>query len=158
MMYKKNLIIILSSIVLMLLVSGCFDERENLFTETQLEWEPPNPANNSLNATVDFEADQTESETVTLRMRFAGAHQSNALTGVFEIDSEAVEGEHYDVSSYSVEIPANSSFSEEIEIEIYADAFVNGEEIDLLLTITDESDVEPMANYKDFVLTVEKAD
>lgn len=158
MMYKKNILIILSSIVLAVLVSGCFDDRENLFEESQLEWEPPNPANNSLSATVELDEDQTENETVILRMRYAGEHLADAFTGIFEIDSEAVEGEHYDVSSYSVEVPAYSSFSEEIEIEIYADAFANGEEIEMFLVITDESDVEPMANYRDFVLTVEKAD
>lgn len=157
MMTKKYLFL---TMVLAVLAVGCFEDREILFEENQIEWEPPNPANNELNLTVELEADQTEDETVTLRMRYAGEHQSEALTGVFEIDSEdgLEAGTHYSVSSNEVTVPANSSFSDEIEVEVVASAFSNGDSYDLILTITDASDVKPMANYKDFVLTIEKGE
>lgn len=144
------------SFVVALMITGCFEDRESLFEEKVLEWEPPNPANNLLNTTVELDAGATENEIVTLRIRYAGEHQSEPITGVFAVETDAVEGTHYTISSTSTTIPANSSFSDEVNIEVLSEAIEDGETFDIILTITDESDLPPMENYKTFVLSVEK--
>lgn len=158
-MIRTKLYLLLVTVALSLLAVGCFEDREQMFEERVLEWEPLDSSTNSLSTTVDLEADQTENETVTLRMQYAGEQQPEDLTGTFQVheDTDATEGEHFEVlSENEVSIPANSSFSEEIDIEILADNIENGETHVVVLEITDEGDIPPMDNYKEFHITIEK--
>ncbi len=136
---------------------GCFDDRTHLFEEKVLEWEPPNPATNALSGKVKFKAGETGSKTYNLRIRYAGKHQAKPIKAVFTVDSDATEGTHYTISSKVVTVPEASSFSEEINIELIGGAMADGDSYDMILTITEDSDVKPMENYKNFVLSVEKS-
>lgn len=146
----------------MLVLSGCFEDREFMFEEQQFEWTPPNPANNELDKTVTMNADQSESETAELTITYAGEHQDEELTAVFEVNpeqSQAEEGVHFDfVTGHETTVPANSSESEPIEIEVYPEEIENGTELSAVFEITDDSDVEPMANYRQFEFDMEKMD
>lgn len=141
-------------------VSGCFEDREQIFEDQLLEWEPPNRTTNALILDISLEADETEPRTAELRIQYAGPHVPNALTGVYEVvesESSAVEGEHFTIEGdKSLSIPANSSHSEELQLTIHSDAFAPGEDLEILLRITEASSVPPMENYKDFIITVSK--
>lgn len=150
----------LFSLVLMAFtVTGCFEDRKHIFDDQLLEWEPPNRATNALTVDVSLEADQTEPHVVVLRIQYAGPHVPNSMTGVFEVAEEetsAVEGEHFSIPEKSVAIPANSSHSEEVEVVIHADAIGAGDDLEIVLRITEDSSVPPMENYKDFLITISK--
>lgn len=156
----KNIKFAFSAFFIMLVVTGCFDDRKILFDHQLLEWEPPNRATNALSANIKLDADETESQIISLRIQYAGAHLSHAITGVFEVyapETTATEGEHFKISGdKSLAIPANSSVSEPVEIEILSAAYNPGDSFDIVLRIIDDSDVPPMENYKDFVITVSK--
>src|SRR5690606_9790635 len=108
----------------------------------------------------ELDEDETEPRTLTLRIQYAGAHLAHAISGVFEVyapETTATEGEHFNIiGEKSTTIPPNSSVSEPIEIEFFPAAFEPGESYDIVLRITPESDVPPMENYKDFIITVSK--
>lgn len=160
-MIRTKLYLLFVTVVLALLTVGCFEDREQLFEEQVLEWEPLDRSTNALDTTVELEADQSESETITLRMQYAGEQQPEDRTGTFKIheDTDATEGEHFEVlSDKEVTIPANSSFSEDIVIEIHADNIENGENFLVVLEITDDGDIGPMENYKVFFITIEKGE
>lgn len=158
----RNKIFLLSIITLVAVaLTGCFDENEPQFEEQQLEWEPIDRSTNDLDTTVELEVDQTEADTVTLRIQYAGEQQSEDLEGTFEVheDTDATEGEQFEVLTESpVTIPANSNFSEEIDVEIDADQIQDGEETDIILEITDDGDIPPMENYNQFVIEIEKGE
>lgn len=141
------------------MVTGCFEDREHIFDDQLLEWEPPNRATNELMVDVSLEADETEPHVIALRIQYAGPHVPNSMTGVFEVveaESSAVEGEHFTIQEKSVVIPANSSHSEELEVVIHADAIHAGDDLEIVLRITEDSSVPPMENYKDFHITISK--
>lgn len=149
------------SIIFVLFAAGCFEERDHSWANEVLEWEPPDRSTNALDMTVTLDDDETENHTVTLRIQYAGPHKSEDMTGTFAVDehnSDAVEGEHFRIlnESNSVTIPANSSVSEEIEIEIISGAMERGEELDIVLLITGDGDIPPMENYKEFNLFIAK--
>ncbi len=133
-----------------------------MFEEQQFEWTPPNPANNDLDKGVTLNADQSEAETAELTITYAGEHQDEDLTAVFEVDteqSEAEEGVHFDfVTGHEATVSANSSESEPIEIEIYPEEMENGTDLSAVFEITDDSDVDPMTNYKHFEFDITKND
>lgn len=147
-------------LTLMVFGSGCFEEREFLWNQEVLEWEPPDRSTNALSMNVHLEAGATENQTVTLRLQYAGEQHPEDMTGTFAVDeqnSDAVEGEHFEiVSGTTVTIPAGSNLSEEIEIEIVSGSIQNGEELNLVLLITNEGDIPPMENYKEFNLFISK--
>lgn len=145
--------------VMALALTGCFDENEPLFEEQQLEWEPIDRSTNDLDTTVEFEADEEEAETVTLRIQYAGEQQDEDFTAVFEVDEEtdATEGDHFEVlTDNEVTVPASSSTSEDIEVEVDGANIENGGNFVVVLRITEDSDVEPMANYNEFEIFIEK--
>lgn len=160
-MISKKITFLTVLTVLAIALTGCFEDRDILFEEQALEWEPLDKSTNDLDTTVELEADQTEAETVTLQIRYAGEHQPEDMEGTFEVheDTDASEGTHFEVLTDSpVTIPANSSFSEDIEVQVNADEIGNGESYMIVLEITDEGDILPMENYKDFVIEIEKAE
>lgn len=151
---------VLSALVIMFMITGCFDDRKILFDHQLLEWEPPNRATNALSANIKLDAGEVENHTISLRIQYAGEHVAQPITGVFEVhapETTATEGEHFRiVGEKSLTIPPNSSVSEAVEIEIISAAINPGDSFDITLRITDDSDIPPMENYKDFVLTVSK--
>lgn len=149
------------STIFVLFAAGCFEERDHSWANEVLEWEPPDRSTNALSMTVDLEDDETETQVVSLRMQYAGEQKSEDMTGTFVVDEQntnAVEGEHFRIlnESNSVTIPANSSYSEEIEIEVISGAIERGEEFNIVLLITGDGDIPPMENYKEFNLFVAK--
>lgn len=144
----------------LVILSGCFEERENLFEEEKLEWTAPDPATNTLDKTAELDAEEEGTYTATLTISYAGEPLDEEITAAFEVDegeSEAEEGVHFDFATGTeVTIPAQAHESEEIEITVYGDQLENGESASALFTITEESSVEPMENYSDFEFTVEK--
>ncbi|WP_461532460.1 hypothetical protein [Sinomicrobium sp.] len=161
---KRNSIVIsrifLPLVFLALCISGCFEDREAIFTGQLLEWEPPNRASNALSADIALGVDETENQIIPLRVQYAGAHVPDALTAVFEVEpseTTAIEGEHFAINGKkSLTIPPNSSFSEETEVEIFSGAVTQGDTLKIVLRLTEASSVPPMVNYRDFVITVTK--
>lgn len=148
-------------ITLVLLLSGCFEERNQHWELEYLEWSPPDKSTNALSLDLNLEAEQTDTQIMHLQMQYAASHKSVDITGTFTIDevnSSAEEGKHFDIlnESRTVTIPAGESFSNDIQIEVKADAFDKGEEHNIVLLITNEGDAAPMENYKEFNIVIRK--
>ena len=151
---------IISASILLLLSPGCFDDRKILFDHQLLEWEPLNRATNALSTNIDLEADETDNRTVNLRIQYAGAHVDHSLTAAYEVyapETTATEGEHFQILGDKIlEVPANSSVSTPLELEILSGAIMPGDSYTIVLRITEDSDVPPMENYKDFTINISK--
>ncbi len=148
-MNRPNIFKLATLLVLPLVMWGCFEEQEfDLGDENQLEFAPPDPASGSLSYTATMDADQDESKTVEFTVQLIGGHEDHDRTASVAVDadaSEAVEGEHFDLIDSEVVIEANSS-SDEVELEIYADAIDNDEELFLLLEIQGSDELEAAPN------------
>lgn len=152
--------LLFAAFIILFLVPGCFDDREILFDHQLFEWEPPNRATNALNTSIKLEADETDSRTISLRIQYAGAHVSHPLTAVYEVyapETTATEGEHFRVvGDKALTVPANSSVSDALELEILSAAIDPGDDYTIVLRITEDSDIPPMENYKDFTINISK--
>src|SRR5690606_509823 len=60
------------------------------------------------------------------------------------------------LGSKTLIIPPNSSESNSVTIEILGASFENGENKRIVLRISDDSDYDPMVNYRDFVININK--
>lgn len=151
---------ILPLLLLAFTVSGCFDDDEIVFQDQLLEWEPPNRATNELSMNISLEVDEVEDRSFSLRMQYAGPHVSEVLFGEFEVvedQTTAIEGEHFSIDGdKTLNIPANSSQSEAVEVQIHSSAVAQGESLSIVLRITQASSVPPMENYKDFLIRISK--
>lgn len=126
----------------------------------KVEWARPNPASSSLSYTAALEADQTDSETVTLEVQLIGEqvdYERSVFVGVVDDETDATEGEHFQINNDNNEvvIPANSNFGE-VSIEIFADNMNNGDELSALLELQEGEELGVAVNMKDMDLTIEK--
>lgn len=159
-MFKYSILLILP-----LLFVGCFEDHASQFhldDANQVEWAPPNRNSSSLSATVNLEADQTESETLILEVQLIGA-QTNSARSVFvtvnEEETDATEDTHFSIlnSGNEVVIPANSNHGE-VEITILAENISNGESFSAVLELQEGDELGVAKNMKDMSLTIEKAE
>src|SRR5690554_2129987 len=113
-------------VCLVVLMTGCFDDRKAMFEHQLLEWEPINRATNTLSTNVSLEIDEVEDKTIHLRMQYAGPHVSHAVTGRFDLlpaESTAVEGKHFQINGQkALTVPPQSSHSNEVELVILSGA------------------------------------
>ena len=160
-MKQRNVFKFGALLILPLLMWGCFEENEfDLSDANQVEWAPPDRSSSSLSDDIILDADQTESVTMSYEVQLIGAHaDSDRSVGVAvnEDASEAIEGEHFELHTTTVTIPANSS-SAEVEVEIFADAFENRDERFFQLVLQDGDELRAAPNMSDLDLDVEKLD
>lgn len=147
-------------IVLPLLLWGCFEDHASNFhldDINQVEWAPPNRATSNLSYTANLAADQTEPKIVTLQVQLIGAQSSNARTaGVRAAAGDAQEGTDFEILNSEVVIPANSNHGD-VEIRINSANLDNGDNVNVILELTEGPELGVAVNLKDFNLRIQKA-
>lgn len=145
----------------LLLLSGCFEDHASQFhldDVNKLEWAPPNPASSSLTYTAELDADQTESEVVSLEVQLIGAQNgSDRTAGVAVSETDADEGTHFELADSEVVIPANSN-SGTVEVRILSGSIANGESYSVTLELQEGTELGVANNMKDLLLTIEKGE
>lgn len=141
-----------------LFLGGClndlFDQDSQTFRgDLQLEFRPLNET------VVDTAGAAIEPEDEPLRIQLIGEQRSSDLSVSFEVDTQnstAVAGTHFNlVTTSPITLPANSSSTGEIEIEIIEDSVPDGEVVTLLLVLQDSDGVKAAENLKTYTLTIE---
>ncbi len=163
-MILKNTLKLTSFLLAVLLVMGCdglFEDHASQFhldDINQVEWARPNPASSSLSYTAEFEADQTDPKTVSLKVQLIGAQTgSDRSAGVAIVDGDAVEGTQIDIlnSNNQVVIPANSNHGT-VEVGLNSENIGNGRDYFAQLELQEGEELEVAVNFKDMAFTIEK--
>ena len=145
-----------------LFLSGClndlFDEKDLTFQgESQLEWRPRNEVTVDTTGAPLLEL-ETGDDNETLRAQLIGPQRDSDLSVSFIIggESTAVEGTHFNLlTSSPVTLPANSSSTASIEIELIDDSVPAGETRTLILELQDSEGVPAAENLKTYTLVIE---
>ena len=144
-------------IIASLFFSGClndlFEQENKRFQDNpQIEFRPLNQV---ITDTSDAEMDPSE----PLKVQLIGAQREADLSVSFVVDDEnstAVAGTHYNlVTSSPITLPANSSTTGPIEIDIIENSVPEGETRDLILILQDADGVEAAENLKTYTLIIE---
>ena len=163
MIKAKTLTPLFSTVILALLVTGCFDDGDETydgppqvkFSETHI--------GQGWTETVTMNPDSEEAIDHEVGLSLVSGQSGDDRDVNFTItesgggeETTAEEGVHFELHTDSpAVIPANESFGE-IEIEILTDNFENDQEETLVLELEDSDDLEAAANYSYFTIYMSK--
>jgi hypothetical protein len=153
----KLIVVILSALFLSGCLNDLFEEKDlTLQGNPQLEFRPLNQS------VADTAGAEIQPADESLRVQLIGPQRDSDLSVGFSVDSEnssAQEGTHYNiVTSSPLALPANSSSTGNIEIEIIEGSVPEGEVVELVLILEDAEGVEAAENLKSYTLTIEGGD
>lgn len=159
---KKISLNILVVVFVAFFMSGClndlFEDQDDLSFkgDPQLEFRPRNEVTVDTSGAAIKPPDE---EDEPLRVQLIGEQRSSDLSVSFEVDTQnstAVAGTHFNlVTTSPITLPANSSSTGEIEIEIIEDSVPDGEVVTLVLVLQDSDGVKAAENLKTYTLTIE---
>lgn len=156
-MKNSILVKIVTVIVASLFLSGClndlFEQENKRFQDNpKIEFRPLNQVVSDADVD-DFDPSEP------LKVQLIGEQRSSDLSVSFVVDEEnstAEAGTHYNlVTSSPITLPANSSVTGPIEIEVIENSVPDGEVVELVLVLQDADGVEAAENLKTYTLTIE---
>lgn len=156
-MKNSILVKIVTVIVASLFLSGClndlFEQENKRFQDNpKIEFRPLNQVVSDSDVD-DFDPSEP------LKVQLIGEQRSSDLSVSFVVDEEnstAEAGTHYNlVTSSPITLPANSSVTGPIEIEVIENSVPDGEVMELVLVLQDADGVEAAENLKTYTLTIE---
>ena len=160
-MKQNNFVKLVACIVACIFLSGClndlFEQDDQTYQDDpKIEFRPLNQS------VADTSGAEIQPDDEALRVQLIGPQRSTDLSVSFVVDSEnssAQEGTHYNlVTSSPVVLPANSSVTGNIEIDIIEDSVPTGEVVELILVLQDADGVDAAENLKTYTLTIEGGD
>ena len=146
----KLFVLLLVSVSLTGCLNDLFEQDDQTFDGTpQLEFRPQ---------TDTYDEDEGEIEVL---VQLIGPQRDSDISVFFEVNSsetDAIEGTHYDlVSSSPVTLAANTSAAS-VTINLNGTSLSDGETRTLVLTLSDQNEVLPAENLKNYTLTIEGLD
>lgn len=156
-MKNSILVKIVTVIVASLFLSGClndlFEQENKRFQDNpKIEFRPLDQVVSDSDVD-DFDPSEP------LKVQLIGEQRSSDLSVSFVVDEEsstAEAGTHYNLATSSpITLPANSSVTGPIEIEVIENSVPDGEVVELVLVLQDADGVEAAENLKTYTLTIE---
>ena len=144
---RKMKRLIVTGILITLGLTACFQEKEDflfrgLFVEFNAVSLSPQPESFVIPLPDSFGLVQAQ-------VNLVGVHQSADETLSFSVapESTAVPAKHYDLTTNTFVLPANSSFAT-IEFDILDAGIPSGETVELTLVLEGNERIRPSENYK----------